>query len=139
MRKRQHGTICYRPSASVMNRVLTVVAVALLGGAPQQSLPDAVAAGQIASVEALLQSGADVNAPDESGMTALMVAAFGGYVEPLRALLTAKADANAKDNQARTALMAAVTNGDSAVVQALIGAGADVAAADAGGGVVMTY
>jgi ankyrin repeat protein len=35
--------------------------------------------------------------------------------------------------------MAAVTNGESAPVQALLTGGADVNAADAGGGVVMTY
>jgi ankyrin repeat protein len=60
-------------------------------------------------------------------------------VEPLRSLLANKADPNAKDNQMRTALMAGVTNGAPAVVQALVAAGADVNAADASGGVVMTY
>jgi ankyrin repeat protein len=91
------------------------------------------------TVRLLIASGADVNARNSGGMTALMVAAFGGYVDPVRALLASKADPNAKDNQARTALMAAVTNGDAAAVEALVASGADVNAADAGGGVVLTY
>ncbi len=39
-----------------MTSLLTVVAVALLAAVPQQTLPDAVAAGQIESVEALLKT-----------------------------------------------------------------------------------
>ena len=69
-----------------MNRVLTVVAVALLAAAAQQSLPDAIASGQIASVEALLKSGADVNAPDEGGLTPLALAAMQGQTAIARLL-----------------------------------------------------
>src|SRR5262249_53001097 len=84
-------------------------------------------------------SGAAVDARNNGGMTALMVAAFGGNLDPVRALVAKRADVNAQDNQGRTALMAAVSNGDAAVVTALLDAGAKIDAADANGGVALTY
>ncbi len=76
----------------------------------------AASANRGETVRLLIASGADVNARNAGGMTALMVAAFGGYTEPCARCWRARPTPNAKDNQARTALMAAVTNGDAAVV-----------------------
>lgn len=91
-------------------------------------------------VRELIKAGADVNAADESGRPALLVAAGeAGNAEVVRALLAAGARVNAKDKEGDTALIAAVREylpgGDefiknalhrnTDVVRALLDAGAD--------------
>ena len=51
--------------------------------------------------------GADINARDNYGWTALIYAAINGYTEIARLLLSAGADVNIKANDGNTALMEA--------------------------------
>jgi ankyrin repeat protein len=68
---------------------LLILAATWLAAAPQQSLFDAVVNGQTASVQTLINGGADVNAPDENGLTPLALAAL----PPRRASTTRPATA----------------------------------------------
>ncbi|HOW54564.1 MAG TPA: ankyrin repeat domain-containing protein, partial [Syntrophorhabdaceae bacterium] len=70
-------------------------------------LIDAAEKGDLAHVKFLIASGADVNARDSSGWTALMAASQAGRTEAVRALIEAKADVNAGDEPGVTVLMAA--------------------------------
>lgn len=93
----------------------------------------AVAAGDAAAAKAALAAGADANARDDAGTTALMRAAHEGNVALVRLLLGAGADVNAADAGGWTALHKSVHNPDKdrgfpEVVQALVDAGADVEA-----------
>lgn len=88
-------------------------------------LIEAAYGGQPARVSALLAKGADVNARDEYGYTALMWAAQGGYVLTLKTLLAKGADVNAKEKNGRTALLIATIKGQKKVVEALLAGGAD--------------
>jgi len=54
--------------------------------------------------EDLLKAGAEVNAVNDEGMTALMLLAQHGDPDEIRALLKARADARMKDSEGRTAL-----------------------------------
>lgn len=83
-------------------------------------------------VEELIRKGADVNAKNEEGRTALMYAAeFNKNPEVIKVLLTNGADVNAKDKDGETALMSAVAfNKNPEVIQVLLNNGADMNAKD---------
>lgn len=53
--------------------------------------------GEVNTVQALLEAGADVHARDSAGGTALHAAAIGGHVDACRVLLEAGSDCNAVD------------------------------------------
>jgi hypothetical protein len=76
----------------------------------------------------LLAAGADVNAKNDYGWTALMMAVFHDHVENAKLLLEAGADVNAKNNRGLTALMMAAQYFHDHVENAelLLEAGADV-------------
>ena len=78
-------------------------------------------------VQALLAKGAEVNAKNNNGVTALMAASLSGHLEVLQALLAKGADVNAKANNGATALDAA-TAGGHPEVRALLQAVLDKAA-----------
>lgn len=62
------------------------------------------------AVKLLLELGADVNARESGGRTALQGAAYGGEDEIIRLLASRGADVNAMDNYGRTALL--IASGD---------------------------
>lgn len=96
-------------------------------------LMGAAARGELAQVKDILAKGADVNATDQDGRTALMLAALGGRPEVARLLIEQGADINARMKGGSTVLMAAVMVGNPEVVRLLVDKGADVAASDEGG------
>ena len=110
--------------------VVFLIGCLVLGGLSAPSwgaeggLLDAAGAGDLSRVKSLIAAKADVNAKDEYGLTALMLASMRDRVEVVRALLAAKADVNAKSNSGGTALMAATMGGNAKVVKLLKQAGA---------------
>jgi FOG: Ankyrin repeat len=101
-------------------------------------------AGDFEAVKALIKAGADVNAKDRDGKTALMVSSGGVKTEigdacnpkMMKALIAAGADVKAKDKAGNTALHFAAGNSfddGGEVVRVLLKAGADVNAADNSG------
>jgi ankyrin repeat protein len=84
-------------------------------------------------VTAALKAGADIEARDEVGRTALIWSAFQGHAPMLAYLIDQGADVNARDNQGRTALIWAAIAGREAAVETLLQNGADRAHADKDG------
>jgi len=80
----------------------------------------AVSRGDTPTARALLARGADVQARDANGRTALMYAAENGDPTSVQALLTNGADVNARDGKGWTALTYAAENGDLSTVHTLL-------------------
>ena len=85
----------------------------------------AVRAGDVARLEALADAGADINALDDHGQTALMNAARDGRMDVVRWLIARGAELDHTAKFHLSALMLAVINGRDAIVGLLVDAGAD--------------
>lgn len=88
-------------------------------------------AGDVIQLKALLEAGTPHGATNETGETALMLAAHNGHVEAVKVLIAAGADIHAKSPQGWTALAKAAYNGETErgyvdVVEVLHDAGASL-------------
>lgn len=88
-------------------------------------LVSAVRGGELAEVERLLDGGADVDAAEADGATALHWAVHGADREAARRLLEAGADASHANSIGATPLFLASINGDAAMIELLLEHGAD--------------
>jgi len=85
----------------------------------------AVLAADHETVRALLHSGADVNARDRFGQTALMLAAHHGHAALVGLLIEHGADLNVRAKYGLSALMLSVIAGHTEIARQLVRAGAD--------------
>ena len=115
--------------------VLTGAAVRAQGGEPsaagvtaaagEVAVVAAVKTGDTARLRTLLREGADPDAAELDGSTALLWASHRDDVESVRLLVDAGADASAANDLGASPLWAAGQNGSATVVRALLEAGAD--------------
>lgn len=110
-----------------VNVVGALVLTALLfSAAPDSPVADAAQGGDIELVRQLLVQGADVNAAQGDGMSALHWAALGGHVDMIEVLLYAGANTEAITRLgAYTPLHLASRNGAGSAVAALVTGGAN--------------
>jgi ankyrin repeat protein len=87
---------------------------------------DAVKRNNVQRVIDLIENGADVNARDRYGQTALMLAAHNGYQEIVEILIAHRANLNITSKYGLSALMLAVVAEHAEVAHLLVKAGADV-------------
>ena len=113
---------------------IALVLVAWLNAAGPAPVADAAMARERDAVKALLKSGADVNAAQGDGMTALHWASRNGDAEMAQMLLFAGANVKATTRLGGyTPLMMAAEQGHAPVIAALLTGGADAKAANAMG------
>jgi len=87
---------------------------------------NAVTAGDVLALEALLNAGAGLDSRDRHGQTALMLAARHGHLVAVQALLRRGANPDATAKFGLSALMLSIVAGHDAVAQALVRAGANL-------------
>ena len=93
---------------------------------PKQLYLNAVRAGDIEAVRALLDAGVVVDVHSRAKSTALMRAAGEGHKQIVELLLERGANVNAFNESRETALTRAATHGDISIVELLLSAGAKV-------------
>jgi ankyrin repeat protein len=91
-----------------------------------EMLKDAVLKGKLKRIERLLKAGAEIEAKDKDGITALIWAAHVGGMEACRLLIEKGAKVDAKDKMGWTALMFAARWRHTDICKLLIENGADV-------------
>ena len=124
-----------RPRVDVVAALLLLLA-ASAATPPDAPVADAAMRGDLDEVRALLRSGADVNAPQSDGVTAMHWAAENGDAALARVLIYAGANLGPLTrNDAYTPLHMAARGGHAGVIELLVGAGADAAAATSSTGV----
>lgn len=112
---------------SFAKKTLTAVLLAAMAGAAfaQADVADAASRGNKAEVERLLKGGADVNAQQADGATALQWAAYRGDAQLAELLLKAGAKPGLANHNGATPLWLAAMRGDAATIEALLKGGAD--------------
>src|SRR5436309_15014043 len=101
--------------------------------AERAALADAAEQRDKTAVRTLLQAGADVNAAQVDGTTALHWAAYHDDAETVALLVRAGAKVNAVNRYGVPPLAQACTNGNAVIVNRLLQAGADASATLKGG------
>ena len=101
------------------------VVVGLAQAAAAGDVLDAARRGDVAAVRALIRGGADVNARQPSGATALHWAVRRDSIDIASALLRAGAKPNVTNEYGVTPLMLACVNGSVPMIRALLDAGGD--------------
>jgi uncharacterized protein len=112
---------------SFVIKTLTAVLLSAMAGVAlaQAEIADAASKGNTAEIERLLKSGADVNAQQPDGATALQWAAYRGDARLAELLLKAGAKPGVANHNGATPLWLAAMRGDAAVIEALLKGGAD--------------
>ncbi len=120
-----------RGDAQEIKRQLERIDVNTPGSDGTTLLHEAIRRGRPASVEALLEGGADPNRSNARGDTAVHAAAFSGDAALLRMVLAQGGDANARNTHTgATPLMQALLSPDAHQFEVLLDAGADPNLAD---------
>jgi ankyrin repeat protein len=102
-----------------------------------ESLVEAAARGDTASVIRLLDAGADIDAQGEGGRTAVMAATAGNHVDTVRALIEREADVDIRDARLDNPFLYAGAEGLLDVLRLTIDAGADPSLTNRFGGTAL--
>lgn len=99
-----------------------------------QQLIQAASRGETNRVQSLLEQGAQINAQDAQGRTAVMAATYGNHVESVQALLNAGADVNLRDGMLNNPFLYAGAEGYLDILKLAWAAGADTTITNRFGG-----
>ncbi len=108
--------------------IVTVLGLARPGiSLNDQGLPliEAVAQNHLAAVRRLLKEGADINAQDARGRTALLAAVEGNHLESAQVLIEAGADVNVQDHKMDSPLLLAGAEGTLDILKLILQAKPD--------------
>lgn len=118
--------------------VTTMIDGTRAGPRQDQALLAAAGKGDTAAVQRLLKEGANVDARDRSGRTALLLATRANKLDAARALIAAGADVNAKDGIQDSAFLYAGAEGRNEILKAILATGkADLKSTNRYGGTAL--
>jgi ankyrin repeat protein len=119
----------------------TIIPVNTLTNEQKQTMTEqlirSAEAGDTATIQTLLQGGANINGTDERGRTAVMAATHANQVETVRALIDVGADINIRDNRMDNPFLYASAEGLLEIVKLTIDAGADTKLTNRFGGTAL--
>lgn len=104
---------------------------------PDREILDAARSGNTVAIGELIAKGAKVDARNDSGATALLVATHANHVEAARALIEAGADVNAKDNINDSPYLYAGARGHLEILKMTLANGADLKSTNRYGGTAL--
>ncbi len=121
--------------------VLGIIMMVFLAGCSnnEKAIATAVANGDTAKVQSLLDKGVSPNLKTEDGKSLLMLASYLGHADIVKLLIDKGAEVNAKDQDGKTALIYAAERGHLEVAQILLKNGADPNIADNNGRTALMY
>lgn len=123
------------PRLKLLAALCMIVVLGAAAPAAESPIADAAMRNDVATIRTLVKQGADVNAPQGDGMTALHWAAQHGQAEVAQMLIGAGANVQAVTrNGAYTPLHLASRHGSTAVIKLLLKAGANLGATTTTGG-----
>ena len=103
----------------------------------QERLFEAVVGKEIDIVRELLNSGIDINAQDEQGRTAIMIATYANDAEMVKVLIDEGADVDIQDDMLNNPFLYAGAEGYMDILKLMIAAGADPKITNRYGGVAL--
>ena len=106
-------------------------------GRPAEDLVDAAGTGDVTAVRRLISDGANVDARDARGRTAVTAAAMNQHVEVVAALVDAGADVDIQDDDRNNPLLLAGENGNVALLREVLRGDADLGATNRFGGTAL--
>jgi uncharacterized protein len=132
------------PRLGALLPVLVCVVLVVACGASEDSrqphalaLIDAAGDGSLGALERLLRDGADVNARDARGRTAVTAAAMSEHVRVVRALVDAGADVDLQDHDRNNPLLVCGENGNVALLREVLRGHPDLGATNRYGGTAL--
>jgi hypothetical protein len=102
-----------------------------------QQLIQAASRGETSRVQDLLKQGAQINAQDAQGHTAVMAATYGNHIASVQALLAAGADVNLRDGMLNNPFLYAGAEGYLDILKLAWAAGADTKITNRFGGIAI--
>ena len=103
----------------------------------ERTMFEAARTNDVARIEALIAEGAEIDAVDENGRTALLIATHRNNIEAATVLIDAEADVNRKDNIEDSPFLYAGAEGRLEILRLMLKAGADLASTNRYGGTAL--
>ncbi len=116
---------------------MVIPACSATAGSADARLRDAATRGDAEAVRGALEDGADLEARDGQGRTALLLATHGNNVDAARELIEAGADVNAKDAMQDSAYLYAGARGLDEILAMTLAHGADLRSTNRYGGTAL--
>ena len=132
------GRSVFRSALLIAGLIMTLTGAAMsASGNNERKLLEAAASGDMATIQALLNAGVNVDTRNDHRQTALLVATHNNQIEAAKALIDAGADVNAKDMIQDSPYLYAGARGHLEILKMTLSHGADLKSTNRFGGTAL--